>query len=152
LLLRVWRTLRGPWQWRLLWLLHAKFMVGVAGVIYDEAGQALLLRHRFWPEGSWGLPGGYVNRGETLEAALAREVYEETGYRIEVERLLQVVSGFNLRLEVHYLARIHGGSQRIDPREILEARFFAPTDLPDGLLAAHRDLIRQNLPKQTGNS
>ena len=79
LLAPLWHRLAGPLQWAVLWLSQAKFMVGVTGVVFDGEGRVLLLRHRFWPEGSWGLPGGYAHRGEELEAALARELREETG-------------------------------------------------------------------------
>ena len=42
--------------------------------------------------GCWGLPGGYVEPGETVVEATAREVMEETGYRVEVGRLIGVYS------------------------------------------------------------
>ena len=143
LLSRVWHRLAGRYQWRLLWLTQAKFMVGVAGVVFDESGQVLLLRHRFWPEGSWGLPGGYAHRREVLSDALARELGEETGYRIDEMKVLEVVSGYRLRVEVVFTARLAGGRFDRDEREVLEARFFDPDALPEGLLPSHRALIRQ---------
>lgn len=143
LLSRVWHRLAGRYQWRLLWLTQAKFMVGVAGVVFDESGRVLLLRHRFWPEGSWGLPGGYARRREVLTDALARELGEETGYRIDEVKVLEVVSGYRLRMEVVFTASLAGGSFERDDREVLEARFFDPDALPEGLLVSHRALIRQ---------
>lgn len=143
LLSRVWHRLAGRYQWRLLWLTQAKFMVGVAGVVFDESGQVLLLRHRFWPQGSWGLPGGYAHRREVLSDALARELAEETGYRIDQVMLLEVVSGYRMRMEVVFTARLAGGRFERDEREVLEARFFDPDALPEGLLVSHRALIRQ---------
>lgn len=143
LLSRVWHRLAGRYQWRLLWLTQAKFMVGVAGVVFDESGQVLLLRHRFWPQGSWGLPGGYAHRREVLTEALARELAEETGYRIDQVMLLDVVSGYRMRMEVVFTARLAGGRFERDEREVLEARFFDPDALPEGLLVSHRALIRQ---------
>lgn len=77
-------------------------MLGVSGVVCNEQGQILLLRHRFWRPGSWGLPSGYANRNEKLEDTLRREVREETGLEIEVARALRMVSGFRLRLEVRF--------------------------------------------------
>src|SRR4030088_3185619 len=99
LLARIWHGLGGRVQWRLLWLTQAKFMVSVAGVVRDDRGRVLLLRHRFWPEGTWGLPGGYAHGAERLEDALARELREETGYRIDGQRLLRVISGYRMRIE-----------------------------------------------------
>ncbi len=140
---KLWHRLAGRQQWWLLWLTQAKFMVGVTGVVFDERGWVLLLRHRFWPEGSWGLPGGYAHGREVLAVALARELREETGYRIEEVKLLQVVSGYRLRLEVAFTARLAGGSFERDEREVLEARFVDPDALPEGVLSSHRALIRQ---------
>lgn len=72
LLFQVWRRLSGPWQWWSLWLISSKFMVSVSGVILDTNGKILLQRHRHWVHDVWGLPGGIIQAGETLEQALAR--------------------------------------------------------------------------------
>ena len=141
-LARVWRLGGGRWRWRVLWLVNPTFVVGVTGVVLNDEGRVLLLRHRFWRAGSWGLPSGLAKRGETLEQTFAREVREETALQIGDIRLVRVVSGFRLRLELHFAARLTGGALTLDGREILEARFFAPDDLPGGLLRAHRETVR----------
>ena len=145
LLARLWHGLSGRAQWRLLWLTQAKFMVSVCGVVRDDRGRVLLLRHRFWPAGSWGLPGGYAHGAERLEDALARELAEETGCRIEDQRLLRVISGYRMRVEVVYTARLAGPPVRLDSREVLAADLFSPDALPPGLLRGHRELIRAAL-------
>jgi 8-oxo-dGTP diphosphatase len=139
----LWHRLGGGMQWRLLWLTQPKFMVSVCGVVRDDRGRVLLLRHRFWPQGSWGLPGGYAHGAERLEDALARELREETGWDIADQRLLRVNSGFRLRVEVVYTARLAGGDLRLDGREVLAADLFPPEALPAGLLRSHRELIRE---------
>lgn len=141
LLARLWHRLGGRLQWRVLWLTQPRFLVGVAGVVRDDRGRVLLLRHRFWPEGSWGLPGGYAHGAERLEDALARELREETGCRIEGQRLLRVNSGYRMRVEVVYTARLVEGALRLDGREVLAAELFPPDALPPGLLRGHRELI-----------
>jgi len=51
--------------------------LGVRGLAVDSDGRILLVRHTYLPD--WWLPGGGVDRGETLHDALAREMREETG-------------------------------------------------------------------------
>lgn len=61
-------------------------------VIHDEAGRLLLIRRGRPPgAGLWSVPGGRVETGETVEAAVARETLEETGLRVAVGRRLGVV-------------------------------------------------------------
>ncbi|MFC4115329.1 NUDIX domain-containing protein [Nonomuraea zeae] len=142
LLTRVWRSLGGRLQWRLVWLKHATFMIGVTGVVRDDEGRVLLLKHRLWPEGrQWGFPTGYANRSETFQATVEREVFEETGLSVRAGRLLQVKSGFRLRVEVAYEAALAGGTLKIDPVEVLEARWFDPDRLPDEVQPSHRQLL-----------
>ena len=142
LLTRLWR-LGKPLQWRFLWLVHAKFICGITGVVRDDHGRVLLLRHRLWPPGrQWGFPTGYANKGERHEDTIAREVREETGLTVKAGRLLKVRSGFRYRIEVYYEAVLVGGLDglTLDPKEVLEARLFSPGDLPDGMPEAHREL------------
>ncbi|WP_233221115.1 NUDIX domain-containing protein [Streptomyces carminius] len=139
---RLWHLLGGPLQWRLQWLAHAKFMAGVTGVVRDAEGRVLLLRHRLWHrDRPWGLPTGYAARGETFQDTVVREVREETGLEVRVGELVRLRSGYRLRMEAAYEAELVGGTLRIDPREILEARWFPPDDLPGGLQESHRPLI-----------
>ncbi|GAB2472089.1 NUDIX domain-containing protein [Streptosporangium sandarakinum] len=137
-----WRLIRGPIQWRVLWIFQAKFMVGVTGIVRDEEGRVLLLRHRMWPEGrQWGLPTGYAIKGERFEETVVREVREETGLQVRVGDLAYLKSGYRLRVEVAYEAALIGGTLKIDSFEILEAKWFTPGDLPEGLQESHRLLI-----------
>lgn len=141
---KLWHIIRGPMQWRVLWLWHAKFMVGVTGIVRDDAGRVLLLRHRMWPaHRQWGLPTGYANAGETFESTIIREVREETGLDVKVRELAHLKSGYKLRVEVAYEAEYTGGEIQIDSFEILEAKWFSPDQLPEGTQESHRLLIRR---------
>jgi 8-oxo-dGTP diphosphatase len=94
-------------------------IVGVGAVIQD-AGRVLLVRRGKEPaRGIWTFPGGAVELGEPVEVAVRREVLEETGLEIEVERVLVVVDRIDRDQEglvryhyviVDYLARPVGGS------------------------------------------
>ncbi|MEU6347556.1 NUDIX domain-containing protein [Streptomyces sp. NPDC046977] len=139
----LWRIIRGPLQWRVMWLTNSKYMVGVTGVVRDSEGRVLLLRHRLWPEDrQWGLPGGYAKAGEDFRDTVSREVREETGLEVQVGELVHLKSGFKLRVEVAYAATLVGGSMKIDAFEVLEAKWASPNDLPPGLQEAHRLLIQ----------
>jgi 8-oxo-dGTP diphosphatase len=142
LLARLWR-LGKPLQWRFLWLMHGKFICGITGIIHDDDGRVLLLRHRLWPQSRpWGFPTGYANKGERHEDTIIREVREETGLTVKPGRLLKVNSGFKYRIEVYYEATLVGGLDglTLDDREILEAKLFNPEDLLDGIPDTHREL------------
>jgi mutator protein MutT len=67
-------------------------IVGVGAVIVNDRGEVLLVRRGTPPlHREWSIPGGKVERGETLRAALAREVREETGLDVEIGELIDVV-------------------------------------------------------------
>lgn len=143
LLTRLWR-LGKPLQWRFLWLMHAKFICGVTGVVRDQEGRVLLLRHRLWPPArQWGFPTGYANKGERHEDTIAREVREETGLAIKVGRLLKARSGFKYRIELYYEATLVGGLDglALDDMEVLEARLFHVSELPEGMTEVHREIV-----------
>ncbi|HET8620684.1 MAG TPA: NUDIX hydrolase [Acidimicrobiales bacterium] len=58
-----------------------RYSVSVAGVVVDDAGRALIIQRR--DNGHWEPPGGILEHGETIEDGLVREVYEETGLKVE---------------------------------------------------------------------
>lgn len=142
LLADAFRGLRGSLQWRLLWATQHKYVVGVSGVVHDDQGRVLVLRHRYWSAATWGLPGGYMKAGETPAEALAREVREETGLSIREIRTIETVWGLRLRAEVHLSASVDGGQAvAVDGGEVLAGRFVMADDLPEGMLADHRRRI-----------
>ncbi|MCE9571688.1 MAG: NUDIX hydrolase [Deltaproteobacteria bacterium] len=66
--------------------------VAVGAIVFDDQGRVLLIKRGRPPAvGMWSLPGGKVEGGETLAAAVAREVLEETGVTVEVGALVEVV-------------------------------------------------------------
>src|SRR5579862_6341980 len=82
-------------------------IVGVGAVILDS-GRVLLVKRAHEPlKGEWSLPGGAVDVGETLEAAVAREILEETGLMVDVGPLVEVVQRITRdadgRIEYHFV-------------------------------------------------
>ncbi|MDG7016273.1 MAG: NUDIX hydrolase [Nitrososphaerota archaeon] len=111
-------------------------LVAVSALVH-RGGRALLVRRARPPNaGRWALPGGLVELGETLEAALLREVKEEAGIGIRVERLLDAISSIEPdargRAKYHYvlicyLARPLTGRVRLN-EESSDRRWLTPSE------------------------
>jgi ADP-ribose pyrophosphatase YjhB (NUDIX family) len=130
----------------------------VAAIIRNTEGHVLLQRRS--DNGLWGLPGGSVEIGESVTTAIVREVREETGLAVEVERLVGVYSDPAFQVVrykdgnvVHYIntlmtCRIVGGTlQTCD--ESLELKFFDPARLPGDLFPTHRIRVEDAAANQT---
>ena len=107
--------------------------------IIEDGGRVLMVRRAVETGyGLWSLPGGYVDRGEVMEEAAAREVREETGLDVEVDSLVGLFSEAGHPVIVAaYAARQVGGSLEAGP-ESLEVGYFSLDNLPP--LAFPRDL------------
>ncbi len=145
LLLWLWKTLPLPRLARevILWLGNPKFVVGVAGVVFDEAGRVLLLKHTYKVRHPWGLPAGFVGGHEDLRAALRRELQEETGLDIDVDMVCHAQRDPELRhVTVVFLCHHRGGTFQPNA-EIAEMGFFALDALPYGSVPGMLPVLAQ---------
>jgi 8-oxo-dGTP diphosphatase len=117
-----------------------------AGVLVESEGCVVLVRRKVEPKaGYWSLPAGHVEADELAEEAAARETYEETGLKIEIDDLLGVYS-FGREPQtgvlILYSAHIIGGELQAGD-DALEVRIFAPDELPDDEIAfrTHRQAL-----------
>ena len=110
--------------------------------IVPRDGQVLMIRRGTdLGYGLWGLPGGYVDRGEVVEKAAAREVWEETGLVVETDDLIGLFSesGDPVMVAV-YAARETGGTMEAGP-EALEVEFFSIDALPELAFPRDREVL-----------
>ena len=110
--------------------------------IVPRDGRVLMIRRATdLGYGLWGLPGGYVDRGEVVERAAAREVREETGLEVETGELIGLFSEADEPVMVAvYAAKETGGTLEAGP-EALEVGFFDIRDLPELAFPRDRDVL-----------
>jgi 8-oxo-dGTP diphosphatase len=125
-----------------------KFTIGVFATVLDAHGSVLLV-HRTdcdW----WCQPGGGMESGETPWDGVIREVREETGFEVSVERLIGVYSWAPRKDEVifSFACRIVGG-ERTTSAESDDVHFFAADDLPLNTFPEHVHRVRDALAGRT---
>jgi 8-oxo-dGTP diphosphatase len=133
-------------------LVQPRFTVGVVGALLDASGEhVLLVEHVFHAQYPWGLPGGWINRGEDPAQAVEREFCEETGLRVRAARPLLVQRTPDLRghLDMIFLCIPDGEQPAIRlSNELLGYRWTPLDDLPP-MVAFQRQVIeglRDRLP------
>ncbi|MBC7809650.1 MAG: NUDIX hydrolase [Burkholderiales bacterium] len=128
---------RMPWLavaafhvWRLR---RPKFSAGAVGVIFNTAGEVLLVEHVFHPQNPWGLPGGWVERNEDPSVTIQREIQEELGLTVEVGPvLLTRMDRFN-HLDFAFLCQTPNAQPATISAlssELLDYSWFDPRQLP----------------------
>jgi NAD+ diphosphatase len=102
-------------------------------VLVHRGEECLLGRQASWPEGRFSTVAGFVEPGETLEDAVAREVHEETNVRIGATRYVASQPWpFPAALMIGYHAEATGGELRFNDGELVEARWFTRSALRGG--------------------
>src|SRR3954463_10385366 len=121
----IWRRLPVAVRVRAARIGQARFTATVAAMLFDDAGRILLLEHVFRADEGWGVPGGFIGKGEQPEEALRRELREEVSIEIENVKFLFTRTLAKLRqVEFYYCGRVIGEPVP-SSFEIKTARWFA---------------------------
>jgi ADP-ribose pyrophosphatase YjhB (NUDIX family) len=124
----------------------APLVAGCAAVVWDAARAKILLTRRS-DNGRWCLPGGRMESGESAAEACAREVFEETGLRVRVTRLVGVYTSPDFVIEyadgnrfqivaMSFEAEIVGGELAVS-EETTEHGYFTPDQIRSMDLVEH---------------
>lgn len=130
-------------------------LVGSVVIVLDDKGR-ILLQKRKYPYGSWGLPGGLMELGESTEDTARREVKEETDLDIGKLELIDVSSGpgnFVIAengdefyvVTVSYYTHEVTGTLKIDDDESIDFRFIGIDKLPENIVKSHKTIIDKYL-------
>jgi 8-oxo-dGTP pyrophosphatase MutT (NUDIX family) len=131
-------------------------LVGSVVFLLDATGR-ILLQSR--PNGIWGLPGGLMELGESVEDTARREVEEETGLQVRDLQMVGLFSGpeFYIKLQnedefysvtAAFATTCYSGEMQADGEETLDLRYFAPSEIPATLAKRHRLMLDRFLADQ----
>ncbi|MEA4960402.1 NUDIX hydrolase [Lutispora sp.] len=134
-------------------------MCGANVILLNDQDQ-ILLHHRIdrdW----WGLPGGAMELGESLEQTASREVLEEVGLVCGDLKLFNVYSGERLyykypdgnevyNVTATYLCNDYSGEIVVDPSEGRDARFFPLNKIPSNLSSTIKEIVEEFVTKYHG--
>jgi mutator protein MutT len=140
---KLWRVMPGRLRRWSMRATQTRFPVTAGALIFNDAGEVLLLKHRFRAGSGWGIPGGFLEQGEQPEEALRRELREEVGLEV---RQVEIFTSrtFNKPRQVEILFRCRASGE-VKPRsvEVERAEWFSIHSLPSGLPQDQRLLIER---------
>ena len=138
---KIWDMLPAGVQLRAVRAFQAKFTASTAAMVFNAEGEVLLLKHAMRPYSAWGLPGGFIDRGEQPETAIKRELLEEAGIELESLEMYRVRT-IRTHIEILYTARCRGEAV-VSSGEIVDLGWFSAENFPEGLGYGQRELIEK---------
>lgn len=133
-----WVIAIGHFVWRLF---QPRYTIGVAGVVFNERGQVLLVEHVLHPLTPWGLPGGWINANEQPHHGLQRELLEELQLTSQVELILLTEVSYRYHLDIAYLCEAQLPIGELSD-ELLSYAWFEPDQLPKLILFHQRSIAK----------
>lgn len=128
---------------RRIGLMRRAVTLGVRAIVLDGQGRVFLVRHTY--VSGWYLPGGGVERGETMHDALVRELHEEGAIRLTGELELRGIylNASRDHVALFVVRDFAQDAPKAPDIEIAEAGFFALSDLPASTTRATRSRLAE---------
>jgi 8-oxo-dGTP pyrophosphatase MutT (NUDIX family) len=130
ILLRIWRVFPVWIQEVLSRIIRPLFQVFAVAVIFNPDKQILLVKSTYQRLHPWGLLGGSLDYGESSEDTVVRELLEETGLIVKVEKFLHIKTWLPDRVGLYYLCNIKDG-KFYPSDEASELGYYSIENLPD---------------------
>ena len=122
-------------------------------VIVEIDGDVVLIERKNPPKG-WALPGGFVDYGESVQAAAVREIEEETGLNVTLETMLYTYSAPTRDPRQHVTSVVfvgHAEGEPVGADDAKRAKRFAPEALPQEMCFDHQQILEDYVHfRQTG--
>jgi ADP-ribose pyrophosphatase YjhB (NUDIX family) len=128
------------------------FVPCTVDIIIEHSGKIVLIKRKYPPFG-WAIPGGFVEKGESLESAAAREAKEETNLDLEDLRQFGAYSDPGRDPRFHTISMVFTARGRGPLKAASDAKeigLFNMEDLPP-LAFDHADIVREYFKKKSGN-
>lgn len=120
-----------------------KFSVGMVAFVIKN-NEILLLKHSY--QNSWGLPGGWMQKGEELTQTMEREIQEELNILAKVVDIFEIKSVLKRPIiDVAVVCHYVSGKIKEDQVEVEKATFFPIDALPDNIISTHRPYLERYL-------
>ena len=141
----IFRYLPGPVRRRVVRLGQTRFTVTAGAFVFDNQGRILLLEHEFRADSRWGIPGGFLDKGEQPDEALRRELREEVSLEVtDVELYFARALKIPHQVEL-YFACTATNIPTPSSFEIRKAKWFPLNELPGELSNDQRKIIKRAL-------
>lgn len=131
LLAKLWKFLRLPknMQLAIMRIMQDEFLVGATGIVFNDKNEVLLFKHTYRQQ-AWSLPGGYMKGKEHPSEGLEREIEEESGLIVSIDKELKVrTDRESSRLDICYVGTFIGGEFK-KSAEVSDYEFFSFDNLP----------------------
>ena len=116
-------------QMQVMRIVNDEFLVGVTGVIFNNAAEVLIVKHSY-RRVSWSLPGGFLKAKEHPKKGLEREIFEETGFKVRVDRLIKTQhDNDTAKIDLCYAGKFKNGVFT-KSAEVVNYGFFSRDKLP----------------------